>query len=760
MTSAVPVPFSTGRAFDTPDDRPARSLVRLRWLLIVLVSYGSLYPFSFTSPASALEDLRFFLSHTSLWSSLGDVMGNVLLFLPWGILARVGLDRRPDWAWKTILLGLVLALALQLAQILVPVRDARLSDVLWNAVGIGLGYMVCAPLLRFVFRGQHRLSANARTGLLVGVLWFVIESLPLVPGIDWTGIKLALKALTASPAPGPSDLFMAFASMLAIGCVLGELFHGKRAAFAFVPVLLALIVVKLVIPDNPTHVRELGAWVAGAATGAVILGSGPAVLPGLAIGALIVGFMWLGLEPFALAYEAGRFNWMPLEAYLKGNMLGNVEEFLRTVWFCAAVLWLTRIMNGRVAGVGVFLVGWVAVVEILQLWIVGRSADITPILTAVIVTVVMYHWFIAVESTAAPPSAESVPPRVRATRSHSLPQAGARLRGAWVLLAVTAAMTTAIWWVVRQPGVPYNVRELFLMDAHPLPIAVFVLALLWLGGGCWVSIKVAIGVRGGWKLLPLLTLGTALVSLLLLQMSVTEESIADVAGSNNLHWWVVNRDIWGSWWASMFRNHLSTEFVSPIERVVRFSAHYVPPAAFMTLALLAFGGRRSGMERKHLGLAVLMYVPLLWLCKGIGFDWSSTDNLNELIALNVAGGLGGGVYLYLLVGLFAINFATLCMTGGKRIIIGVLFTVVAIPLSWYLLNSGLSSAVHKYGKVFSGVQFLLGPDRTELLPETELFLRWVLVYGSMLVTAVTGCRVFRSLFPVRTDVGRPSSRAG
>lgn len=759
MTSAVPVPVSTGRAFDTPDDRPARSVIRLRWLLIFLVSYGSLYPFSFRSPASALEDLRLFLSHTSLWSSLGDVMGNVLLFLPWGILARLGLERRADWAWKTILLGLALALALQLAQILVPVRDARLSDVFWNAVGIGLGYVVCAPILQFVFRGPHRLSVNARTGLLVGLLWFVMESLPLVPGIDWAAIKLALKALTASPAPGPAALVMAFASMLAIGCVLDEIFHRKRAALAFVPVMLALLLVKLLVAGNPTHVRELLAWAAGAATSVAILGVRPALLPGLAIGGLLVGFMWLGLEPFRWAYEAGRFNWLPLEAYLKGNMLGNVREFLGTVWFCAAVLWLTRVMDGRVAGVGVFLVGWVALVEILQLWIVGRSADITPILTAVIVTVVMHHWLRAAGSIAAPVPAGKIVSGVGKARAPAL-SAGAGLRGVLALLGITVALTAAIWWAVRQPGVPYNVRELFLMDAHPLPIAVFVIALLWLGGGCWVSIRVATDARRGWMLLPLLSIGTALVSLALLSMSVTEESISDIAGSNNLHWWVVNRDIWGSWWAWVFTNHLGTEFVSPIERVVRFAAHYVPPAAFMTVAVLALEGTRSGMERKHLGLAVLMYVPLLWLCKGIGFDWSSTDNLNELIAPDVAGGLGGGVYLYLLVGLFAVNFAMLSVTRGRRIIISALVTLVAIPLSWYLLNSGLSSGVHKYGKVFSGVQFLLGPDRTELLPETELFLRWLLVYGSMLVTAVTGFRVFRSLFPLRADAPRPSSGMG
>ena len=45
----------------------------------------------------------------------------------------------------------------------------------------------------------------------------------------------------------------------------------------------------------------------------------------------------------------------------------------------------------------------------------------------------------------------------------------------------------------------------------------------------------------------------------------------------------------------------------------------------------------------------------------------------------------------------------------------VVSTVVAVPVGWVLLNLGLEAHVEQYGAVFSGAQFLLGPDRRNTL---------------------------------------------
>jgi hypothetical protein len=136
----------------------------------------------------------------------------------------------------------------------------------------------------------------------------------------------------------------------------------------------------------------------------------------------------------------------------------------------------------------------------------------------------------------------------------------------------------------------------------------------------------------------------------------------------------------------------------------------------------------------------------LWFCKGVAFDWSSTDNLNELIARGGFFGLGGGGYLYLLIALISANIVFLaCMPMQPGTFAGgAATTLLFLPCGWWLLRHGLEPQVHKYGSVFSGVQFLLGPDRKQFLSEQALFTRWSLVQLGGVLIASAGARLARA----------------
>src|SRR5690606_18864071 len=111
-------------------------------------------------------------------------------------------------------------------------------------------------------------------------------------------------------------------------------------------------------------------------------------------------------------------------------------------------------------------------------------------------------------------------------------------------------------------------------------ILIFVLALLWIGlGAAWVSDKLLSSKRPyislpGWAFLA------SLISIGLLSISVTQESIADIAGSNNLYWFVIHRDIWGESWRQIFE-WVGPTFVSILERPVRYTALYMPLLIFL-----------------------------------------------------------------------------------------------------------------------------------------------------------------------------------
>ena len=77
------------------------------------------------------------------------------------------------------------------------------------------------------------------------------------------------------------------------------------------------------------------------------------------------------------------------------------------------------------------------------------------------------------------------------------------------------------------------------------------------------------------------------------------------------------------------------------------------------------------------------------------------------------------------------------VSGGlHQISLSVLFSLVALPVGWWLLNLGLEQNVQKYGLVYSGTQFLLGQDRLHQLSPLLLFLRWCAVqFGAVLILA-------------------------
>ncbi len=148
-------------------------------------------------------------------------------------------------------------------------------------------------------------------------------------------------------------------------------------------------------------------------------------------------------------------------------------------------------------------------------------------------------------------------------------------------------------------------------------------------------------------------------------------------------------------------------------------------------------------------LSFLPYIlySLLWLIlfKMVTFDFSSTDNLNELIGDN-------GHILYPLLMLIPANAVMLVHASRtyrpSDFMAAALFLAISLPIGWFLFKNGLAAEVHKYGLVYSGVDFLLGPDRSQSLPESVLMLRWFAVHLAMVAVIAYGMRIlpaFREL---------------
>ena len=86
---------------------------------------------------------------------LVPILGNVLIFLPWGFLMFIALytlDRPTVQTYLlTVLLGFSFSLAIEAWQYFIPSRVADVNDVIWNTAGVVLGAVLGHMRLRVRF---------------------------------------------------------------------------------------------------------------------------------------------------------------------------------------------------------------------------------------------------------------------------------------------------------------------------------------------------------------------------------------------------------------------------------------------------------------------------------------------------------------------------------------------------------------------------------------------------------------------------------
>lgn len=712
----------------------------------MLIAYGSLYPFDFSAaPAGAF--LRIFTQAT-LSGSIGDALGNIALFVPWGLLGLLTFTPRRNNAsalFLTFVTGFAIAFFLQILQLWVPSRTPALNDVFWNmfgcAAGASLGYRL----------STQRQSLSGFMGLqsAIGYIlaaWVVWEWLPLIPSLDFQLLKNHLKELLALESISFAPIFEHVAITLLFGELLSRILKPNGARYAL-PILAAGIVLgKLFLIDAPLNASIILGFLVGIVSWWAVVRFLADRRVAIVVVALILAYSTSALAPFSFKDTPSSFAWLPFDGLLEGSMLVNIRSLGGNLLLFTSILLLLRAEGSKIGGASVALAFWVLMMEIVQLVISNRSATITePILVLIagqLLGALNFSGRTVVHGREQEEQVSGAPNAVSRKQKAASPN----YRNALIhTLLIVVAIVAGVKILLALPGVPYNVKELFRSDGSVLAIVAFALSMIWIGAGSvWFGRQLIHSTSPGLILFPL-SIAVSLVSLLFLWSGVTSESIHDVVGSPNRYWFVTNKNVWGDLWGDIFRYLNAPGTIGFLESCARYWALYALPSIF--LALIYYGQnagtklRRARFAKTSLLLAAFL---TLWLCKAIAFDWSSTDNLNELIARDGEWGWGGGGYLYALVFLLCLNahlVADLSVSNTGKLLKAVLFSLVTIPTGWWLINQGLEQNVEKYGNLFSGVQFLLGPDRTHLLSQNTLLARWCLVQVAGVLIVGLGIRL-------------------
>ncbi|MBG6056129.1 VanZ family protein [Salinibacterium sp. CAN_S4] len=139
------------------DDRPARSR---RWLAAGLILYAVaalvvlLAPVSYGDVIASIRDLMGDSYRTLFGSGWIEFSANIVLFVPLGVLLTLQF-RRPAVG---VIASILVSVGVELAQLVIPFRQATVRDVIANMIGAVIGAMV-VWLIRH-WRVSHRRASR------------------------------------------------------------------------------------------------------------------------------------------------------------------------------------------------------------------------------------------------------------------------------------------------------------------------------------------------------------------------------------------------------------------------------------------------------------------------------------------------------------------------------------------------------------------------------------------------------------------------
>ncbi len=727
-------------ASQNPNSRLHRSPAwALLLFVIIFILYGSLFPFDFQSTPQPFENLY---AELNLLNQRSDAIDNFLLFIPLGAVSYFCFNRFQERVAFALVSWLLLGVLLQIAQLYVPGRVASLVDSFWNAFGQITGMILAHQLMPWLSRHVGQMQhVRDRFALILVFSWLAYESFPFIPTLEIAELRNHVKAFVYAP---PFEWIRLWQHLLAallgtIALLRAQLLQRRMFAVGIAGIFLIMLEIFVVYGDLRRETM-LG----------IIIGLflGERLEHGLRTrvwyAVMIIAptaYITTVLTPFRGQPVDGMYTLTPFSSLLWFGNTKIVSPAAYEILAIGSLLWAgmfgQRLFMEHRWVWPVLLAILLLMLESVRVLIVGLHGDTTPLI--ILGVLVPFAIVLGRQVNPSDPihfekmtayeqktSASRVPPAVSASGRQSV---------IWYkILALIVVIALSLWTLIQLPNVPYNLRELF--GTHQLfGSVVFAIVLLWLGfAPGWIVQQAG---KQTWAVLwlPFWLLLTACISLALLMLSVTAESLNDITGSTDLYRRIVQDNYWGNVWRDRMADWPAA-LVNLLERTVRFTALYWLLLVPLTICALIINPL---WRFPAVASSFFILISLWWLAKWIVVDGAITDNLVELIAPN------GEPYLGMLLFLLASHATLLSNLNYRNAIFMVIVSIFALMASWWLMNNGLEQVLFKYGSVFSAPQFLLGTNRTQWLPEEVLMFRWSIVYLGAVGVIAMGARYVRLL---------------
>jgi VanZ family protein len=295
--------------------------------------------------------------------------------VPLGFTAYLAFPRLRSAIVRLLLavaLGITLSASVEMLQLYIPGRRSSIIDVANNTVGTLFGVIVAMLLESTVRRklGQAGYRKLDRPALFLLTVFLSSLTFPFFPVMWLSAFKYKIAQMLHPPSFHLIVFLTAMASWYAVAWMLRTVSVPPRLvwiSFAVIPAQL------LVLERIPTFSEALGAVVG---LGLAARYASCPVAPWVFLATIAVrGLMPLRFGPFhALSF-------VPFGAFMDMRWETGTQLLLEKSWYYGAAIWLLRAGSLTLNRATATVVVTLAAVEIFQMYIPGRTPDITdPIL--------------------------------------------------------------------------------------------------------------------------------------------------------------------------------------------------------------------------------------------------------------------------------------------------------------------------------------------------------------------------------------------
>jgi len=370
----------------------ASSSLLLRFALAaavaILIAYGSLYPFVFHDAGLLKADVSHFLAG---WrqppESRGDVLANLLLYIPLGLTATLAFGRsRTLGAVLAVVAGCALSLCIELAQFYDAGRVSAFSDFALNAVGVvagvAIGLVAGARLVRTSWPAGSE-PAFARLLLLAWLGWRLY---PYVPTLELHKYWRSLEPVLFAQNVEAYDVLRYGA--LWLGAIFLFRTGVRRSMSLLLLAMLAFFAAKASIIGQVISLPELlGAGLAFLLSPLVLGRFARVGVPVTAV-LLMVMLVLTRVLPWQFAAAPKPFQWIPFFGFLHGSQQVDAISFAQKFYLYGVTLLLLVRAGVRLRFAIALECAILFATSLLQTFMVGRSAEISDAVLALILGLV------------------------------------------------------------------------------------------------------------------------------------------------------------------------------------------------------------------------------------------------------------------------------------------------------------------------------------------------------------------------------------